>query len=289
MDEVIRMARANSDREFVGILASPPDEIVVTSIAFLQATASSAHAEARPEAVKEGVDRLFSGGLIPRGLVHSHGRNNVFHSGTDIQTIKRLLPAMAASIYQSPPAPVLAPVVTGPDSVEIPTLAGRRLKITLLGPSIPELNAHERAEWASVVTGFGASRDPQALTDGQTLTLRGDAVEIKLGIPEGGGLTFRTEEPYPVQFARVYSLVVNSSAAYCAQCTTVYEIMGECLLKHRECEIEIVNGTKKPENENLTLYHESARGSERPRSPRSGLLPQTILQKVKKCFVSNDN
>jgi len=289
MDEIMRMARANADREFVGILASPPDEIVVTGIDFLQATASSAHAEAKPEAVKEGVDRLLSDGLIPKGLVHSHGSNNVFHSSRDIQTIKRLLPAMAASSYRSPPPSNLAPVVTGPDSVEIPTPVGKKLKITLMGPAIPDLDAHERAEWASVVTGFGASGDPQALTDGQTLTLRGDAVEIKLGIPEGGGLTLRTEESYSVQFAQVYSLVVNSSAAYCAQCTTVYEITGECLLKHRDCEIQIVGKKETNENTKAVFHPESAIGKQRYRSPRSGLLPQTILQKVKKCFVSNGN
>src|SRR5690242_18758272 len=94
IDDHVRAAGA---RECLGFLASEPGTAAVTAIEYLPSRASSAHADAAPMAVKAAADRLAARGLIARGLWHSHGRLPVFHSGTDLATMHRLLPAMAAA------------------------------------------------------------------------------------------------------------------------------------------------------------------------------------------------
>lgn len=116
--------KAAGRRECVGFLGRRPTEEIVTAMLLLPAQASWSSAAAEPIAVKQAADRLAADGLVPAGLWHSHATFGVFHSGTDHETIRRLLPAMATSSYERPAPRFAAPTVLGADTAVLPTPDG---------------------------------------------------------------------------------------------------------------------------------------------------------------------
>jgi hypothetical protein len=167
----------------------------------------------------------------------------VYHSATDLETVARLLPAMAGWNFERPPPAFPAPAVTGPDSAVLPLADGRVLHFTLAGPEVPCLGARQRAAWDRVVTAFGRpARAPRAVQGVSLLQLQAGAVTLRLGIPDGASVTALVEDRAPFRRARLYSLVVNNRGESCAEELVVNDLEGRSLMDKAPCGIEIIPG-----------------------------------------------
>jgi len=155
-------ARKTPELECLGLLAGRPRCEAVTEAVLLPATVSAAHAEAAPEDIVRTVELLRFKQCVIKGMWHSHGQFDVFHSGTDCETTGRLLPQMATSCYERPQTAVRAPVVTHQDEVSVVQANGRTLRVVLLGRPIHGTAARERARWTSVSFEFLPSGGPGA-------------------------------------------------------------------------------------------------------------------------------
>lgn len=240
MIRILAAAKKADDKECMGLLAAPRGSSVVTAMCLLPAPASSAHATADPMVIKQGTEALLARRLVPKGLWHSHGHFSVFHSATDHVTLHRLLPAMAASNFERPRAPVLAPIVTAPDAAVLPTMDGQALRFSLVGAAIPGMDAHERAVWESITTSFvEAAHEPQARLEAIHLHLEGSGVVVSLAIPEGASVICQKEDSAAFRYARLYSVVVNSAGESCAECLTIHDIEGRSLIQQKPCDIDM--------------------------------------------------
>jgi proteasome lid subunit RPN8/RPN11 len=245
MDRILCAAREAGSDECMGLLASSPGDGPVTHSHPLEADASTARAEADPLEMKRAAGELRSLGLVPRGLWHSHGEGRVFHSGTDHDTMRTLLPAMAAWNFERSKPAASAPVVTGPDTAVLPLPDGRARVLTLRGPWIADLGAYAPVEWAGIRVRFGAGERRAVVEDGAVL-LEGGGVTLELGIPEGASVDCAKADPAGTRVAKLYSLVVNARGEAVAERLVVTELGAETLFDQRECGVFAVaaDGTR---------------------------------------------
>ena len=236
IDALVRVADAT---ECMGLLGSEPGTDTVTSIEILQARATPSSAEASPLAVKQAADAMAARSIVPRGIWHSHGRHGVFHSGTDIATIHRLLPTMAMHGYRRDVC-TPAPAVEGRDTAALPLPDGRVMLFTLTSEPIPGTDLSEPATWSRVCVEYprtpsGASAEMTA-TD---LRLTSAGVSLRLGIPPGAGVERRIVDRATMRHARLFSLVVNTRRDRYAQCLVVTDLAGDTTTRLFDCEIVV--------------------------------------------------
>lgn len=234
MDRILRAAREAGSDECMGLLASPPGDGPVTQSHLLDAEASCSRAEAGPMELRRAAGELRALGLVPRGLWHSHGQGRVFHSATDHQTLRTLLPALAAWNFERATPLASAPAVTGPDSAMLPLADGRARVLTLRGPWLPELTAYAPAEWSGISVKFGARERGVVVEDG-LVRVAGGGVTLELGIPEGASLDCAKADPSGPRVAKLYSLVVNTRGEAVAERLVAIEVGAETLFKEQEC------------------------------------------------------
>jgi proteasome lid subunit RPN8/RPN11 len=242
MGVVLKAAVAAGGNECMGLMAGPRGGGRVTTVCLLPSQASPWAAEAAPLDLRRAVAAFEALGVEPEGLWHSHGQiSGDFHSGIDVQTTDRLLPAMAEWHFVRPKPAVAAPAVTGPDTAVLPLEDGMALRLTLLGPPIAGLLAHGRAAWAGVRTSFGeAGLRPRTVFEDGTIRLEGGGVVLTLGVPEDATVSVFKEDAAPCRVAQLYSLVVNSRKERSAECLTVYEFGEDRVMKRSACEVEVV-------------------------------------------------
>lgn len=236
-------ARNAAPNECVGLLASRPDNrsSVVTHAVLLEAITAPARAVADPRGIARVVARLRARGLIPRGFWHSHGNFPVHHSSEDDATMTRLLPGMAEHNFERPVPPHLAPAVTAPDEAWLPLPDGTALAFTLVGPPIPELDAHIKSQWESITIRYrGQGVAPWVAQRGGRLLLHGGGVVLVLGLPPAAMLSSRLVEASPVRVATMYSLVTNIRGELYAEALTVHDVNGRSLTELAPCTIDIV-------------------------------------------------
>ena len=149
MRYIDHLAEIFGSRECLGLLASAPDAGAIDVVYCLPSVGSASHAEAPPLAVKRAADHFAARGLVARGIWHSHGEFPVFHSGTDVATINRLLPSMAAANSRRD-QPVKAPTVETPDSAVLPLDDGRVMTFTLAADSIPGHDFGAPLAWSRI-------------------------------------------------------------------------------------------------------------------------------------------
>ena len=242
MREIDVAVRAADFDECMGLLASAPGDETITGVEILAAQATSAHAEASPLEVKRAADAMAARALVPRGIWHSHGRHDVFHSGTDIATIHRLLPAMAMQSYRRDTS-TLAPTVEGPDTAVLPLADGRLMLFTLTLEPIPGTDLSERATWARVSVDYPRTVPaPVAELTATSLWLASAGVAVSLGVPAGARVEQRIVDRATMRRARLFSLVVNTRRERYAQCLAVTDVAGEMTTALMDCEVEVVGG-----------------------------------------------
>lgn len=288
IDRIRSAALAAGANECMGLLASPLGSGAVTEMCLLPATASVAHAEAAPAAIKQCAEELLARRLVPRGIWHSHAHGAVFHSQTDQSTMHRLLPAMAAWNFERPRVSLLAPTITAPDTAVLPIVDGRILTFSLLGAPIPGMEAHERTAWAGITISFGeAQPEPRAIFAATHLQLEGGGVVATLGIPDGTSVTSRKEDSVPLSIARVYSLVVNRWGAACAECLMIYEIDGHSLTQQQPCPIEIIEDVSRS-TDPKGIVASLTTGSEEASPTNAAGQPRGLLAKFR-VLIGDDN
>lgn len=233
--------KAAGRRECLGLLGRRPAEEVVSAMLLLPARSSWASASAEPIAVKQAADRLAADGLVPAGLWHSHATFGVFHSGTDQETIRKLIPAMATWSYERPVPRFAAPTLIGADMAVLPTPDGMVRVFSLEGAAIPGSPDRLRAAWAEVITRFGQVQHPhQARFEGESLVLEGEEITLVLGLPPGGRLTVHTEDAAHYKVAWLHSLVVNLRGDDCVDCVSVHNCGGRAVLDQQPSSLDLV-------------------------------------------------
>jgi hypothetical protein len=215
---------------------------VVTHAFRLRAEASLARAVADPEGIAKALAQLREQGMICCGFYHSHVGFSAYHSSVDDSTMTRLLPGMADDNFVRPGSPHTAPVVTAPDEAMLPLADGTTLAFTLSGPSIPVLDAHEKARWTSVATLF---RDrgvhAQAIQKDERLFLCSGPVILALGLPPCATLSSRIVDASPLRVATMYSLVVNIRGETYCEALTLHDVKGRSFSEMGPCAIEVVD------------------------------------------------
>ncbi len=244
LDRIQRFAWQAGRDECVGLLASPwaANGPEITAALLLPARTSPVAAEAAPLAIRKAAQRLRHTRHRPRGLFHSHAAASCFHSFTDRETILRLLPAMAAWNFASPPGAVRVPRVTGPDTAELPAPGGGAWQYTLQGPPLASADAFATVAWAGVETHFGApGSSPRAIHDGRRLRLEAGGVSLVLHLPPDG-VTLQVQEAHRagLQMAVVFSLVVNHRGEHAAAALVILDWNGRSLLFPAECNVQVV-------------------------------------------------
>jgi hypothetical protein len=245
-DQIMSYAREACADERMGLLASKSgsDSGVIVGACLLPASASRSHAEATPLAIQQAAERLRASFLVPSGLWHSHGAHAVFHSALDDDTVSRLLPAMAEWNFERSRPRHLAPVVTAPDEAVLPLPDGQALHFMLLGPEVPEFEAHQRARWGGITISFGGvGKAPCAVHNADFLRLNGGGVTLTLGLPQGTSLTSRIDDIAPLRVAHLYSLVVNNRGDEYAEAMTVLEFDDQSIIQKGSCQIVVVQNS----------------------------------------------
>ncbi len=239
MEKIFGAARSAGNNECMGLLASPRDSVMVTEMRLLPAAATATHAEASPMALRVCAEELVKNGLIPRGIWHSHGRMEVFHSGTDQGTMERLLPAMAGWHFKRPSHVVLSPAVTAPDEALLPLKDGRVIVFEIVGPSLPGGCGNELGGWGGVATNFTgkSGAEPTAGFDGTKLRMESNGVRVELEVPEGAIVHSRVEDRAPYRYSTLYSLVVNTRRELFAECLEVKDFGGQSQTWVNACEV----------------------------------------------------
>jgi len=238
IDAVVRVADL---AECMGLLGSEPGGDTVTSIEVLRARATAASAEASPLAVKRAADAMAARAIVPRGIWHSHGRLDVFHSGTDIATIHRLLPTMAMHGYVRDLS-TAAPAVEGRDTAVLPMSDGRLMLFTLVSEPIPGTDLSEPATWTRVSVDYAPTgAEPSAELSAKSLRLMSAGVIVLLEVPPCAAVERRIVDRATMRQARLFSLVVNTRRHRYAQCLVVTDVDGDTTTKLVDCEVEVVN------------------------------------------------
>src|SRR5262249_51853973 len=112
---------------------------------------------------------------------------------------------------------------------------------SLVGAAIPGMAAHERVAWESVTTSFREDEhESQARIKASSLHLEGGGVVVSLAIPDGASVVCQQEDSAAFRYARLYSLVVNSSGDSCAECLMIRDIEGYSLIQQEPCDINII-------------------------------------------------
>jgi proteasome lid subunit RPN8/RPN11 len=235
LDEIERAARFAAHKECMGILASPPDTRAITDAYLLHADASCSHAEADPVSMKEAASQLAENNLVPRGMWHSHGSHDVYHSRTDLATIERLLPAMADSNLEPNVDDFIGPILQGPDVAAVKLADGRMLTIQLIGHQAGVF-LDPTPMWRDIAF-RRTDRDapPIAIYD-RKVALCGKGVVLELTVPEGCTVTSALKEPGS-RVARLYSLVVNNRGSHEARCLLLVEVNGLVFTRIEPCEL----------------------------------------------------
>jgi len=247
LDGILSAARRAGSQECMGLLASGMGKgAAVTAACLLPAEASGGHAEADPLAIRKAVELLRKRRQRPRGIWHSHGSHEVFHSATDDHTVMRLLPAMAEWSFEPVGPAWPAPAVTGSDTAIVPLKDGRWLRLTLLGPSVPGMeHAHERTAWESFGVAFNAQQRPSPVTiEADSVRLTACGVVLQLGVPEGATIISTTEDPAPFRSARLFSLVVNRRGERYAEVVSVHDLGDDFYVEKRSCAVSAIAATE---------------------------------------------
>ncbi len=233
-------ARAAGRRECVGLLGRRPAEDAVSAMLLLPAQASGASASAEPIAVKRAADRLAADGLVPAGLWHSHSTFGVFHSGTDHETIRRLMPAMATWSYARAVPRFTGPTVLGADTAVLPTPDGLVWVFVLEGEAIPGSPDRLRSTWSEVLTRFGqVQHRHQARFEAESLVLEGEETTLVLRVPSRARLTVHREDATLYKVAFLHSLVVNLRGEECVDCVAVHNCGGRAILDQQPSSLEL--------------------------------------------------
>jgi hypothetical protein len=241
MQQIDTLVRVADTTECMGLLGSKPGADTVTSIEVLPARATATSAEASPLAVKHAADAMAAKDIVPRGIWHSHGRLDVFHSGTDIATIHRLLPAMAMHGYRRDGS-IAAPAVEGRDTAVLPMTDGRLMHFTLSSAPVPGTDLAEPATWTRVSVDYASTaHEPSAELSAKSLRLMAAGVIVSLGVPPATQIERRIVDRATMRCARLFSLVVNTRRHRYAQCLVVADFHGETMTKLVDCEVDVVD------------------------------------------------
>jgi proteasome lid subunit RPN8/RPN11 len=229
-------AAAAGTQECLGFLASEPGGDAITAIEYLPSRASSVHAEASPVGIKRAVDRLSARGLVARGIWHSHGQLPVFHSGTDLATIQRLLPSMAAANARRDGVRT-GPVIESVDAAALPLDDGRHLLFTLHADPVPGLEWCESPSWIGARISAAPGVVSSATLDGDALRLIAHGVCLTLDVPAGAHVVSRVVHRSSSRLSHLYSLVVNTRRERYAQCLAVADVGGERFTSLTDCDV----------------------------------------------------
>jgi hypothetical protein len=250
IDAVVRVAGAV---ECMGLLGSEPGSETVTSIEVLPAEATPTRAEASPLALKRAADAMAAKAIVPRGIWHSHGRFDVFHSGTDVATIDRLLPTMAMHGFRRD-TPIATPALEGSDTAALPLSDGRLMIFTLVTDPIPGTDLSAPASWARVTVDYPrAAAAPVAEMSATDVRLVSSGVALTLGVPAGARVERRIVDRATVRHARLFSLVVNTKRHRYAQSLVVADLAGEMVTSLVDCDVEVVGDDRSDASDLQTL------------------------------------
>jgi len=240
LESIFEMAREAGADECMGLLAARPGEATIDAAPPLDAEASPARAEAEPLSIRDCVEGLARKGFVPKGIWHSHGDSEPFHSNVDVETIHRLLPAMAPSNLRPLTDDDASPRVRAMDEASLPTPGGPAWRFVMNGPPVEGLAAWTRVGWSSIQTSFiPTDVEPSAQLIGNQLRLMGGGVRLDLGIPEGASLRWRRAESQAARWAHLYSLVVNSRADRFCECFVAIDVAGRITGRLEPCRLEV--------------------------------------------------
>jgi len=231
--EMHRAARAHNHDECMGLLTSLPGEPAITGAYLLDAEVAPAHAEADPIALKHAADEIRASGQVARGMFHSHGKHAVFHSGTDHDTVHRILPAMAEANFERHGTPG-GPWTAGPGHAALP-LADGRVRTYHLSAKVGSFE--ETLDWTTIRFSRRDTAQPTATHTTGLLELAVGGVVLSCGVPESATLTSTESDDAPARTARLYSVVVNCAGDYEAKCLVVAEFGSEGFVRFEPCEI----------------------------------------------------
>ena len=258
-------AERAAPNECMGLLVGDRGELV-TGAVLLQGEAGNAYAAASPEVLHEAADLLRAQAWRPLGLWHSHVDFAVFHSGTDEETVNRLLPGLALWSSSPWPTPSAGIRSLAPDAVEVGSTDGEVQSIRLLGPAVPGTDGRERAVWSHVRVGNDgdASREARIEMIGGELVVDCGTTRLWLGIPEEASVLVSRGEAPLARRADLFSLVVNlRSDLYCER-VTVLSSEEERFVVRAACDVDVV-AEDEPRRERAVLLQAA-----RPRQTTAG-------------------
>jgi len=225
--------------ECVGLLTSAPGEVPVTGAYLLDARETPASAEAAPLALKKAADDIRRRSQIPRGMFHSHSNFQVFHSGTDTETIHRLLPAMAEPNFVRV-AEIQTPWVESPNQAVVPVPDGQVMVIRL-EPRDSSSAAFQAPSWRGTRYVAADAKETGARLRADHIELVSGGMALILDLPEGCSISSRLEDHALVRIARLFSLVVNNAGDIEAKCLVMAEAGGETFFRLDPCEVVTVS------------------------------------------------
>jgi hypothetical protein len=157
----------------------------------------------------------------------------------------KLLPGMAEWNLQRPESVHKYPVVTASDEAALPLNDGRWLRVLLVGPQVPGLDATERVRWSSIDVSFNSHKSrARAILNGSFMKLQSGEICLTLGVPEEATVQSLVEDHATIRIARIFSLVVNRRGEKYAEVLTIHDVEGESSMFKQECEIEISEDRK---------------------------------------------
>ena len=239
------LAHAAGKLECMGLLARKPDEDFASVALPLPSESTRASAVAAPLHIAQTIAKLQHDGLVPIGLYHSHGDFAVFHSGTDDETTRRMLPSFASFNFKRR-AVCGPPLIRSCDEAILPQSDGYQLRILLTGESIVGTSDRLRLRWAHVSVHYPNDGDgePQLTISRDTLILSNCDIAIHLRLPAGGAVAIIREENDAVyKVATMFSLVVNNRGDEHCERLVVREIQGESIVELGPCQIERLTDT----------------------------------------------
>ena len=242
VQEMYDEGQRGKPNECMGYLGGPAGMAVATAVYLLKGRASPSHVRARPEEIAQCLQRLFADGLQMVSLWHTHPGFSPQHSSIDDETIERMLPAGAERLFERPVYGGGVPVVISQDEAHLPRADGLVQRFTLEGKLLPGADgARERAAWTYVATAFpAAAPGPEAVIEGDALTLRAQGMELKMGIPGSAGLRLTTVDPSPVRVAKRFSVILGEGPSLKGKCMVVQDVLGRTDTRVEDCKVDIV-------------------------------------------------
>ena len=233
-------ARQAAPLECMGLLGG--NDSVITHAILLPAVAGPAHAVASPRALMDGVQRLTAEKALPCGIWHSHASFAPFHSGTDDETIARLLPALAARRWRAlEPADDIR--FHGGNTATVPLDDGSCLSVSLTGAPVPGCEgAFELASWAPLAleTDAAAAGAATVCVSAEDVVIRQAKAVARLRYPLGCAIAVTRRPGVAPCRATLFSLVVNANGETFGEEVRLTQFGGELFTRRQRSPVETV-------------------------------------------------